>query len=82
MASRWKYIGKALNFIPVITEAIEAMADGKLEPNEIVDILDEGLDAAGIKGLANDDILVEDRPGDGFSIHFSEKAKSKLSVKF
>ena len=81
MASRWKYLGKALNFIPVIAEAIEAMADGKLEPNEIVDILDEGFDAAGIKGLDNNDIYVEDRPDGGFSVNFSAKAKSKLSVK-
>ena len=80
MASRWRYIRKALKFTPVIAEAIEAMADGKLEPNEIVDILDEGLDAAGIRGLDNDDIYVQDLPDGGFSVNFSAKAKKKLSV--
>lgn len=76
----FKYMNKAMQFIPVIGEAMMAMADGVLKPNEIVSVLDKGLDAAGIKGLDDNDIYVEVKPGNGFAIHFSEKAASKLSV--
>ena len=76
----FKYMNKAMQFIPVIGEAMMAMADGVLKPDEIVSVLDKGLDAAGIKGLDDNDIYVELKDDGGFAIYFSEKAASKLSV--
>jgi len=76
----FKYLTKAMQFVPVIGLALEALADRKLEPNEIVSIIDEGLDAAGISGIDDSDIYVEVQPDGGFSVNFSAKAASKLSV--
>ncbi len=76
---------KALKFVDVIGFAIEAMADGKLTPDEIAKGIDKGLDTAGIKGIDSNDIQVSDSDqlgSGGFAIHFSPKVKEKLTVEF
>lgn len=78
----FKYLNKAMQFIPVIGLVFEALADKKLEPDEIVTCIDAGLDAIGVKGLDDSDIYVERKDGGGFAVHFSEKAEAKLSVTF
>jgi len=73
-------LSKALKIVPVVALALDALEDGKLDGGEIVTILDEGLDAIGIRGLDNSDIFVEELDGGGFSVTFSAKATEKLSI--
>ena len=81
MRNYFKYFSKALNFIPAIALTVEAFEDGVLKPDEIVTIIDRGLDAAGIQGLDDADIVVQlADDGEGFAVHFSAKAARRLAV--
>ena len=79
----FKYINKALSFIPVIAAIIEAWSDRKLEPAEIADVLDKGFEAANLENFDATDVTVEPWNGrgeGGFAVYFGARAAGQMTI--
>ena len=79
----FKYIAKAMSFMPVIALLIQAWSDRKLEPHEIAEVLDKGFEVADLKNFDAGDVTVEPWDGrgeGGVAVYFGAKAAGQMTI--
>ena len=79
----FKYVNKALPFIPVIAAIIQAWSDRKLEPAEIAEVLDKAFEAAYLEDFDATDVTVEPWNGrgeGGFAVYFGARAAGQMTI--